>query len=151
MNHPNVVVFFPGAENERIQPNFNAGEFKCKGDNWYWLVHLGLVVWLQQMREKIDRPLRVNSAFRTQNYNADIGGASRSKHMLGLAADLAVPDKMSSIALAGLAYSVGFRRIGVANGFVHVDTAPGEAYWAYTGDLKEGLQDKIERAAKQWQ
>lgn len=146
-----IVAYFPGDEYVELEPNFSPGEFKCKGGDWPWLIDNTLPWLLQLMRGKLAKPIRINSGYRTPEYNKDVGGAKQSKHMLGLAADLDTPDKMSSIAFAGLAYACGFRRIGVSTGFVHVDVAPGEAYWAYTGDLKEGLQDKIERAAKQWQ
>jgi hypothetical protein len=145
-----VRVFIPGDEKYQLATNFQAGEFKCKGGDWPWFVEPTLVEMLQLMRNRLGRALSINSAYRTPEYNAGINGATKSKHIIGAAADLATPDKMSSISLAGLAYAVGFRRIGVAHGFVHVDTAPGEAYWAYTGDLKKDLQSKIERASEAW-
>ena len=94
-------MWFPGEEGERVQPNFTTGEFKCKGGDWPWLLDHSLTLRLQTMRILLSKPIRINSGYRTPEYNAKIGGAKKSKHMLGLAADLDVPDGMSSIAFAG--------------------------------------------------
>lgn len=42
---------------------------------------------LNYIREKLDRPIVINSAFRSPQVNEQVGGAKRSLHMQGRAAD----------------------------------------------------------------
>lgn len=43
---------------------------------------------LNYVREKLGRPIYINSAFRTPAVNEQVGGAKRSLHMQGRAADI---------------------------------------------------------------
>ncbi|WP_129600627.1 YcbK family protein, partial [Anaerophilus nitritogenes] len=65
------------------------------------------------------------SAFRTQTYNQSVGGAKKSQHLLGRAADIKVygvsPEKVAKIAK-----EIGFRGIGVYKNFTHVDVRVGK-------------------------
>lgn len=42
---------------------------------------------LNYIREKLDRPIVINSAFRSPQVNEQVGGSDRSLHMQGRAAD----------------------------------------------------------------
>jgi len=48
-----------------------------------------LVLFLDQLRKAFNSPIRVNSGFRCAKHNAEVGGAERSRHLLGCAADIA--------------------------------------------------------------
>ena len=63
-----------------------------------------LVFWLDVLRRAVGRPVKVNSGFRCERRNVQVGGASSSRHLIGCAADLATP--------AGVRYDdfVGFAR-----------------------------------------
>lgn len=54
--------------------------------------HLGNLacLWdtLNQVREKLGQPIIINSAYRTPQVNKQVGGAKRSLHMQGRAADI---------------------------------------------------------------
>lgn len=54
---------------------------------------------LEQVRDQVGRPIRINSAYRSAELNRRVGGAPGSAHTLGLAADIVVAD-MSARALA---------------------------------------------------
>ena len=62
--------------------------------------------WLELVRLKIGKPIRVTSGFRGKELNKAIGGASRSFHTRGLAADLQVKG-MTNQELAIVCASVG--------------------------------------------
>lgn len=47
-----------------------------------------LADFLDKIRDELGSPIVVNSGFRTPEVNAAVGGASRSLHMKGLAADI---------------------------------------------------------------
>lgn len=149
INHP-MSIFEPGDEDYQVAPNFKAGEFKCKKRKCPWFVSMVMLVRIQDMRERAGVAFRINSAYRTPLHNRSIIGAKRSKHMSGMAVDIAIPSGMSNFGLAGLAYAIGFRRIGVARSFVHVDVGSGEAYWTYRGVSKNGLQERIQEESTQW-
>lgn len=66
----------------------------------------------------------VNSGFRSEAYNTEIGGAAQSYHVKGMAADLDVPTEyVTGEQLADLAEKVGFGGIHFYSdsSFVHVD------------------------------
>lgn len=47
-----------------------------------------LVSMLQQLRNKINRPIVINSGYRQADYNTQIGGDKNSPHLKGWAADI---------------------------------------------------------------
>ena len=82
----------------QITENFNLSEFKCR-DNGELLVNseaLNHIDRLQRFRSWYNRPMRVNSGYRTPEYNKKIGGAAKSKHMKGIASDIALPQEFYS-------------------------------------------------------
>lgn len=53
---------------------------------------------LNYLREKLDRPIIINSAFRSPEVNKQVGGAKRSLHMQGRAADIrCAPEYMDKL------------------------------------------------------
>ena len=64
---------------------------------------------LQPIRDYVGRPVRINSGYRSPEKNASIPGASKtSQHMLGEAADIAVPG-MTDAQLKGLFDWIAFQ------------------------------------------
>ena len=51
-----------------------------------------LAGYLQILRDHLNKPIKINSAYRSPSHNAKIGGAKKSKHLLGIAADIVVQD-----------------------------------------------------------
>lgn len=79
-----------------IQKNFKMREFACKcgcSHESYQVVNiLRLSYALQALRDLIGSPIIIHSGYRCPMHNKAVGGASRSFHMHGLAADIRVPD-----------------------------------------------------------
>jgi hypothetical protein len=67
------------------------------------------------------RPLRINSGFRSVSHNAQVGGASNSQHMYGIAADITI-DGLSPRQVATLAKTCGFSGVKAYRNHVHVDS-----------------------------
>ena len=51
-----------------------------------------LIDYLDKVREEFGAPISVSSGYRSPDLNRAVGGAKKSQHMQGLAADLVVPD-----------------------------------------------------------
>lgn len=80
---------------------------------------------LDKVRKLVGRPLIINSGFRTEAHNAKVGGVDSSSHTKGWAADIRVEGSGQRLEVVHAALAAGFRRIGVARTFVHVDEDPG--------------------------
>lgn len=114
---------------------FKPAEFKCRCNRPECdapAVSEFLVQKLDLLREHWGKPLRVTSGVRCKHWNEKVGGAPKSQHVLGLAADLAVGNRKEALELMKLARKLGFIGIGVAEKFVHVDMRSGIARsWEY--------------------
>ena len=77
---------------------------------------------LDAARKIYGKPMRVNSGYRTKEYNAKIGGVKNSSHLKGLAADISCKNSGDRFEMLQAFIKAGFKRIGVANSFIHVDT-----------------------------
>jgi Peptidase M15 len=71
-------------------------------------------------------PVRVNSTCRSHSHNAKVGGATRSKHLTGDAADFSVSPKSKPAVLGWLRRqpSVGGLKLYADRGHFHIDTGP---------------------------
>jgi|TARA_B110000967_G_C18407120_1_gene327451 uncharacterized protein YcbK (DUF882 family) len=76
---------------------------------------------LDAARKLYGKPMKINSGYRTEKHNTKIGGVKDSSHMKGLAADVRVGSSAERFALYDVFRKVGFKRIGVAKSFIHVD------------------------------
>lgn len=81
----------------RITENFSLSEFDCKDGTELPTALLPNVLDLadnlQVLRDYLGVPVKINSAYRTLEYNRKIGGSTKSQHLLGKAADIVVESK----------------------------------------------------------
>lgn len=76
---------------------------------------------LDEARELAGIPFIINSAYRTPEHNAKIGGSPNSSHLKGLAVDISVTNSTQRFIVLKALLDVGFTRIGIADTFIHVD------------------------------
>lgn len=76
---------------------------------------------LDAARKIYGKPMKVNSGYRTKEYNAKIGGVKNSSHIKGLAADISCKSSGDRFDMLNAFIKAGFKRIGVAGSFIHVD------------------------------
>ncbi len=109
--------------------NFRVREFRCRDGSDAVKVDAGLVRILQFMRDYFGKPVSVNSAYRTEPYNRKVGGASMSKHLYGMAADIRI-EGVAPVTAAAYAEGIGVKGIGLYSSFLHVDTREEKYFWA---------------------
>ena len=76
---------------------------------------------LDAARKLYGKPIRVTSGFRTKDHNKKVGGVVSSSHLKGLAVDLACSESRNRFKMIKALLEVGFKRLGVASTFIHVD------------------------------
>lgn len=115
----------------KISANFKLYEFECHDGNHEVKVDPELIDKMQKLREVVAKPIKVNSGYRNQEYNKKIGGSPKSQHLLGKAADLALPNGITIDQFAVLAEKAGFRGIGKYDWGIHVDVRETSVKWDY--------------------
>ena len=89
---------------------------------------------LDKAREFANIPFIINSAYRSPEQNARVGGKPNSSHLRGLAVDIRANDSSTRYIVLNALIKVGFNRIGVASSFIHVDDDKEKAnnvIWTY--------------------
>lgn len=112
-------------------PNFTPSEIGRKrqdASDKTILVNPHALDCLQALRRDWGEAMHINSGYRSPDYNERIGGAKASKHLEGIAFDVAMP-KARQAAFIAAARRHGFRGIGRYPNFVHIDTRPEAAEW----------------------
>ena len=88
---------------------------------------------LEALEAAYGQKLRISSGYRCPKHNAAVGGAKKSYHMRGMAADILVSSRQDRDRLEDLARQEGFTGFGKANSFLHVDTGDPRKPWTYGG------------------
>lgn len=136
-NRDRATSMYPGrgGGDKVISEYFKESEFECHCGCGLMNIDQNLVYFLDDMRAKIGQPLIINSGCRCAEYNAKVGGKSESAHQEGKAVDVACGEgSLLRYLLVMYAIHEGFKRIGVAKSFVHLDmdeSLPQNVLWTY--------------------
>ena len=109
---------------------FDSPDSKGSGE----LMDLEFLSMLDAARKIYGKPMRINSGYRTESHNKKIGGVSKSSHLKGLAADISCKSSSDRFEMLQAFIKVGFKRIGVAGSFIHVDNDSSKSnglIWTY--------------------
>ena len=109
--------------NKTIRTHFTDREMDCSC-GCQKTVAPELLVSVEALRALLDKPLTVTSGARCEKHNRAIGGAPHSRHLNGLAVDIACPDSSLRIDIIRNAGKLGFNGIGIAKTFIHLDLRP---------------------------
>ena len=119
--------------NVQVSRNFKVKEFACKDGSDVVFIAPKLVVILQSIRDYYNKPVTINSGYRTAAYNKKIDGATYSQHTYGMAADIVVkgekPEDVAAIARKFLGDNKG--GVGIYSTFIHVDVRETPSNWDY--------------------
>lgn len=114
----------------KISKDFYLYEFQCRDGSQLVKIDSNLVDKLQQLRDRLGVPLTINSGYRTPEYNKKIGGAEKSQHILGKAADVSITNiKLDIEQIAAIADTIGFTGIGMYDTFIHLDVRSTPSKW----------------------
>ena len=114
---------------------FKKSEFACKCgkycNGYPEDIDLKLVKYADAIRERIGKPISINSGLRCKTHNANVGGVSNSQHLYGTAADLGCPSGMTPAKMAAIAEEVmgGTGGIGIYSWGIHIDTRTTKSRW----------------------
>ena len=115
--------------------HFKKSEFACKCgkycNSYPAEIDLKMVKWADAIRDRIGKPISINSGLRCKTHNANVGGVSNSQHLYGTAADLGcpagiTPKKMASIAEESMG-NTGC--IGIYSWGIHIDSRKTKSRW----------------------
>lgn len=115
---------------------FTWSEFDCPTLPGSGAEHMDayLIELLDQAREIAGIPFIINSGYRTPAHNKAVGGVATSSHTKGLAVDIQTQGSGTRYKVLAACIKVGFNRIGIGRGFIHVDideTKTKEVAWHY--------------------
>jgi len=105
-------------------PSFSPAEIASRGDGEI-KINTEAMDKLQSLRGRLGKPMIVLSGYRSLAHNKAVGGATRSKHMLGTAFDISMSNH-DPVAFEAAARAVGFLGFGTypRSDFMHIDLGP---------------------------
>ena len=115
--------------------HFKKSEFACKCGkycNGYPAeIDMKMVKYADAIRERLGKPISINSGLRCKTHNADVGGVSNSQHLYGTAADLGCPAGTTPAKMAAIAEEVmgGTGGIGIYSWGIHIDSRATKSRW----------------------
>jgi hypothetical protein len=113
---------------------FSKKEFACKCGKcggYPAEIDMGMVKIADLIRERLGKPVGVNSGLRCRDYNRAVGGVDSSQHLFGTAADLGCPNGVKPERMAAIAQEImgDTGGIGVYSWGIHIDTRKAVARW----------------------
>lgn len=124
-------------EHRHISKNFLESEFFTKDPDFDFHAHYfdeRLIQAVQWLRDHFNVPIRINSSFRSHEYNLKIGGAKNSFHTRGMAVDISwlkdnneiigsiEKDVLENGPVRKALNDMGVRGILFYSNFIHLDT-----------------------------
>jgi len=121
-----------------ITKNFKLSEFHSKdGGDMPFKVFRNILLIAEQVqiiRDYIDKPIHINSAYRSINHNMSVGGARRSQHLLGTALDIVVEGITVKETYKIITQMIDdnlltIKGLGKYDNFTHIDNRSKESRW----------------------
>lgn len=110
----------------KISEHFSANELASHDGITNLLFDYDLIPIIERLREYVETPITINSAYRTKKYNKKVGGASNSYHLYGRAIDIPLKKSYKNLVTVDLMCkffnTLGIKGIIQYPTFVHIDT-----------------------------
>ncbi|MGL4843847.1 MAG: D-Ala-D-Ala carboxypeptidase family metallohydrolase [Aeromonas veronii] len=115
-----------------MSPYFKRSEFACRCQCGADTVDYELIQVLERIRTHYGKPVVITSGIRCATHNKNVGGASKSSHLSGKAADFYVKGVDLAVVHRQLLNWYPDRYgIAIGSGFVHVDVRSAPSRWTY--------------------
>lgn len=130
------LIKIEGLEEEFLSPHFKVKDVSAHDGAPFARISPKLVNTLEVLTRLAEAPVYISSAYRHLALNADpsVGGAPRSQHIAGRAADIwssvKTPGELAEFALAITDCNIG---LGLGRTFLHIDMRGHSASWVYDG------------------
>jgi zinc D-Ala-D-Ala carboxypeptidase len=101
--------------------HFKKQEFDCQhtGKNE---MKKEFVVMLDYLRSLYGKPLKITSGYRDVSHPIEAKKSKGGTHTQGIAADIYIDNSVDRRIILDLALALGFKGIGIADNFIHLDT-----------------------------
>jgi uncharacterized protein YcbK (DUF882 family) len=144
---PGILITFAGIlawqkfrarMDQRLSKNFSLNEFASKDGAATppdVLENLrSLAKNLQVIRDKIGKPIKINSGYRSPEHNKSVGGVKNSMHVKGKAADITIegltPNQIAAVIFMLIEQKkIKQGGVGIYPNFVHYDIRGTKARW----------------------
>lgn len=124
-----MTGFVSSSGNYQITEHFKLKEFACSNSEAV-IISENLCYILEAIRTHFGKPVVVTSGYRTPEHNAKVGGAAKSRHMLGIAADIQISGiKPDEVAAYARVLMPNYGGIGIYSTFTHIDVRTERADW----------------------
>ncbi|MBT2514619.1 glucosaminidase domain-containing protein [Arthrobacter sp. ISL-30] len=142
-NNTGLPLYETGAavRSEKLSPNFTVGELVFSGNQYADKARISpaLVAALQKLRDRVGRPVRITSGYRSWERNVAVYRNARppkkptlSRHCSGQAADITVAGMtgldIAKAAVDALGDGIG---VGIGSSFAHIDVRGKWTAWTY--------------------
>jgi len=115
---------------DKVSQHFTRKEFACRCGCGFDTVDIELLQVLEGIRGYLDSPVYISSACRCISHNHKVGGKPKSKHRLGIAADISVRGvEPLDVQLYLLSKYLDKYGIGSYDSFTHIDVRASKARW----------------------
>ena len=101
--------------------NFKISDFDCKCGCGLNNIDIDILTMIQRARTIAGIPFIINSGCRCKEHNKNEGGKKDSSHLIGKAIDVKCSDSYDRKVILSALIEVGFKRIGIAKTFIHMD------------------------------
>lgn len=117
----------------KLSDHFDSDEFKCHccGKLPQHGISKELITLLEQIRNVFGKSITITSGYRCEHHNREVGGAKKSQHMDGIAADIKVTGVPAHEVHAYLSehFDDKIGGLGKYKNWTHVDVRAGKARW----------------------
>ena len=107
-------------------PHFKPSEIASPDDDSL-LIDEDALDKLEEVRQRLGKPMHINSAYRSAAHNKAVGGEPGSQHLKGKAFDVALRG-ITRTELLKAAKAAGFTGFGQYDSFMHIDTGPARTW-----------------------
>lgn len=113
----------------KVSPSRGDSGLACKDSNQSLRIHYATALALENLTQDVGvSSFKINSGYRSPQYNSSIGGAKNSMHIQGRAFDIQLGSIGNIKNFIRLAVKNGFTGFGLYGSFIHIDTGRGRVW-----------------------